>query len=74
MSLLAYGYTFISKGTVRAFIKDLEHEAAVYERLRPIQGTHVPVFLGAINLRSLDRIYYFDHRVYVMAEMTGTWK
>ncbi|KAH9237195.1 hypothetical protein K456DRAFT_1722447 [Colletotrichum gloeosporioides 23] len=36
ISLLAYGYTFVSKGTVRAFIEDLEHEVAVYERLRPI--------------------------------------
>ncbi|KAH7118405.1 hypothetical protein EDB81DRAFT_848123 [Dactylonectria macrodidyma] len=35
VTLLAYGYTFVSKGTVLAFIKDLEHEAAVYERLQP---------------------------------------
>ncbi|KAL0764704.1 hypothetical protein CaCOL14_012794 [Colletotrichum acutatum] len=40
ISLLAYGYTFVSKGTVRAFIEDLEHEAAVYDRLRPIQVVH----------------------------------
>ncbi|KAI8710940.1 EKC/KEOPS complex subunit BUD32 [Fusarium sp. LHS14.1] len=38
VALPAYGYTFVSKGTVRAFAKDLEHEAAVYERLQPIQG------------------------------------
>lgn len=25
---LAYGYTFVSKGTVSAFIPDLEHESA----------------------------------------------
>ncbi|EXL90019.1 hypothetical protein FOIG_16705 [Fusarium odoratissimum NRRL 54006] len=45
VTLLAHGYTFVSKGTVRAFIRDLEHEAAVYERLKPIQGVCVPVFL-----------------------------
>ncbi|KAI7910408.1 hypothetical protein M9X92_011124 [Pyricularia oryzae] len=37
VSLLKYGYTFVSKGTVKAFVKDLKHEAAVYERLQPIQ-------------------------------------
>ncbi|KAH7124536.1 hypothetical protein EDB81DRAFT_663994, partial [Dactylonectria macrodidyma] len=51
VTMLAFDYTFVSKGTVRAFICDLELEAAVYERLRPIQGVNVPVFLGAIDLR-----------------------
>ncbi|RTE73952.1 hypothetical protein BHE90_011614 [Fusarium euwallaceae] len=73
VTLLAYGYTFISKGTVRAFIKDLEHEAAVYERLKPIQGVHVPVFLGAIDLRSMNKIYYYDHRVYVVHMTFLSW-
>ncbi|KAH7111742.1 hypothetical protein B0J13DRAFT_600437 [Dactylonectria estremocensis] len=65
VTLLAYGYTFVSKGTVRAFMKDLEHEAAVYERLQPVQGVHVPVLLGAVDLHPMGRIYYYDHRVYV---------
>ncbi|KAG6173896.1 hypothetical protein E4U27_006620, partial [Claviceps purpurea] len=38
VTLLAYGYTFVSKGTVPGHIKHLEHEARVYERLKPIQG------------------------------------
>ncbi|KEY74535.1 hypothetical protein S7711_10103, partial [Stachybotrys chartarum IBT 7711] len=71
--LLAHGYTFISKGTVRAFISDLEHEAAVYKRLQPIQGINVPVFLGAIDLRSMKKIYYYDHRVYVVHMMFLSW-
>ncbi|CRK39490.1 hypothetical protein BN1708_001691, partial [Verticillium longisporum] len=33
VTMIAYGYTFVGKGTVQAFIRDLEHEAAVYERL-----------------------------------------
>ncbi|KAM0635226.1 hypothetical protein ACHAQF_009289, partial [Verticillium nonalfalfae] len=61
--MIAYGYTFVGKGTVQAFIRDLEHEAAVYERLRSIQGANVPVFLGAIDLRPMKKIYYYDHRV-----------
>ncbi|KAJ2896006.1 hypothetical protein MKZ38_005978 [Zalerion maritima] len=73
VTLLAYGYTFISKGTVRAFIPDLEHEATVYEHLQPIQGVNVPVFLGAIDLRSMKKIYYYDHRVYVVHMMFVSW-
>lgn len=36
VTLTAYGYTFVRKGTVPEFIKDLEHEATVYARLRPV--------------------------------------
>jgi hypothetical protein len=73
VTLLAHGYTFVSKGTVRAFIKDLLHEAAVYERLKPIQGIHVPVFLGAIDLQSMNKTYYYDHRVYVVHMTFLSW-
>ncbi|PCD22089.1 hypothetical protein AU210_015889 [Fusarium oxysporum f. sp. radicis-cucumerinum] len=73
VTLLAHGYTFVSKGTVRAFINDLEHEAAVYERLKPIQGVHVPVFLGAIDLGSMNKTYYYDHRVYVVHMTFLSW-
>ncbi|KAK8000488.1 hypothetical protein PG990_013088 [Apiospora arundinis] len=73
VTLLAYGYTFVSKGTVQAFIKDLEHEATVYQQLRPIQGVYVPVFLGAIDLRSMSKIYYYDHRVYVVHMTFLSW-
>ena len=69
VTMLAYGYTFACKGTVRAFVTDLEHEAAVYERLRPVQGIGVPVFLGAIDLRSIGRTYHYDHRVDIIYMM-----
>ncbi|KJZ69884.1 hypothetical protein HIM_10717 [Hirsutella minnesotensis 3608] len=69
--LLAYGYTFVSKGTVRAFIPNLEHEAAVYRRLNDLQGVHVPVFLGAVDLRSMDKTYFFGHRVYSAPDLHG---
>lgn len=36
VTLLAYGYIFVSKGIIKAFIPDLEHKAAIYTRLRPI--------------------------------------
>ncbi|KAI0397976.1 hypothetical protein F5Y17DRAFT_257027 [Xylariaceae sp. FL0594] len=73
VTMLAYGYTFVCKGTVRAFVRDLEHEAAVYERLRPVQGTSVPVFLGAIDLRSINRTYHYDHRVDIIYMMFLSW-
>lgn len=64
--MLVYGYTFVGKGTIQAFIPDLEHEGDVYRRLKPIQGAYVPVLLGTINLRALGRTYYFEHRVYII--------
>ncbi|KAF4123118.1 Conserved hypothetical, protein [Geosmithia morbida] len=73
VTLLDYGYTVVCKGTVRAFIRDLEHEAAMYRRLERLQGTHVPVFLGAIDLRPLKRTYYYDHRVYVVHMSFMSW-
>ncbi|KAH6658643.1 hypothetical protein BKA67DRAFT_512165 [Truncatella angustata] len=73
VTLLTYGYTFVSKGTVQAFVKDLENEAAVYQRLRPVQGVYVPVFLGAIDLRSMSKIYYYDCRVYVVHMTFLSW-
>ncbi|KAK5656461.1 hypothetical protein OQA88_4844 [Cercophora sp. LCS_1] len=73
VTLLAYGYTIVGKGTVRAFVRDLEHEADVYARLQPLQGVVVPVFLGAIDLRSMDKIYYYDHRVYIIHITFLSW-
>ncbi|KAL5903057.1 hypothetical protein ACKVV7_011365 [Pyricularia oryzae] len=73
VSLLEYGYTFVGKGTAQAFVKDLEHEAAVYTRLQPIQGVYVPVFLGVIDLRLMKKVYYYDHRVYVIHMTFLSW-
>ncbi|KAI6506875.1 hypothetical protein MCOR10_011352 [Pyricularia oryzae] len=71
--LVDYGYTIVGKGTVKAFVKDLEHEAAVYTRLQPIQGVYVPVFLGVIDLRLMKKVYYYDHRVYVIHMTFLSW-
>ncbi|KAI8669870.1 Protein kinase domain-containing protein [Fusarium sp. Ph1] len=57
LTLLEYGYTFVSKGTVAAFIEDLEHEVAAYQHLHRLQGITVPVFIGAIDLRDLGSIF-----------------
>ncbi|KAF5966010.1 hypothetical protein FCOIX_12685 [Fusarium coicis] len=73
VTLLAYGYTFLAKGTVQAFISDLIHEAAVYERLNRLQGREVPIFLGAIDLRPMNKVYYYFHRVYVVHMTFLSW-
>ena len=57
LTLTSHAYTVAAKGTISAFIPYLQHEAAVYEQLRPIQGTYVPVCLGAIDL---VRLYHYN--------------
>ncbi|KAK3336941.1 hypothetical protein B0T19DRAFT_454504, partial [Cercophora scortea] len=73
VTLLTHGYTFVAKGTVSAFVDDLEHEAAVYRRLQSLQGVCVPVFLGAIDLRHISRTYYYDFRVEIIYMMFLSW-
>lgn len=48
--LASHGYTVAAKCTTIDFVAHMRHEAAIYERLRPIQGTHVPVHLGNVDL------------------------
>ncbi|KAG6241891.1 hypothetical protein E4U24_005881 [Claviceps purpurea] len=73
VTLLAYGYTFVSKGTVAGHIKHLEHEARVYEKLKPIQGQYVPVFLGTMDLRTVDKDYWIYFETYVVHMMFMSW-
>ncbi|KAG6127719.1 hypothetical protein E4U38_006102 [Claviceps purpurea] len=73
VTLLAYGYTFVSKGTVSGHIKHLEHEARVYEKLKPIQGQYVPVFLGTMDLRTVDKDYCIYFETYVVHMMFMSW-
>jgi hypothetical protein len=55
--LAIYGYTLFAKGTSVELIHRLKCEAAVYNRLKSIQGIHVPVHLGNIDL---DQSYYYQ--------------
>jgi hypothetical protein len=70
VTLEAYGYTVIAKGTVLAFLKDLQHEAVVYQRLQHLQGICVPVFLGSVDLK---QPYYYDFQVRVIHMMFLSW-
>lgn len=50
--LMPYGYTLVGKGFPVEFRQIFKHEKMVYEHLASIQGTHVPVCLGTIDLSS----------------------
>ncbi|KAK0655275.1 hypothetical protein B0T16DRAFT_363761 [Cercophora newfieldiana] len=73
VTLLQHGYTVISKATVDEFVEDLEHEAAVYQQLRTLQGVDIPVHLGAANLGVLSRTYYYAHGVRITYMMFLSW-
>jgi hypothetical protein len=50
LALPSHGYTFVGKGTVKHYIPALLHDGRVYDRLKDVQGTAVPVYLGNIDL------------------------
>ena len=58
LTLASHGYTLVGKGTVRVFIPDLCHEGRIYQRLRKLQGTCVPVCLG-----NFDCIYPYEYDI-----------
>ena len=58
--LATHGYTLIAKGVEEVDASILRHEARIYDRLRDIQGVHVPVSLGTVDL---ILPYYFDGRI-----------
>ncbi|RYP56570.1 hypothetical protein DL771_011749 [Monosporascus sp. 5C6A] len=59
--LSLHGYTLVAKGMEGLDLGRLQHENRVYDRLRTIQGKHVPVCLGMIDL-ALP--YYYDGGVF----------
>lgn len=46
---------------------------AICQRLESLQGKQVPVFLRTVDLRTLKRIYDFNHRVYVIYRALLSW-
>lgn len=70
ITLVSHGYTFVAKGTVTAFIPDLQHEGRMYRLMRNIQGNAIPVHLGNIDL---SRCYFLDFRVKIVHMMLMSW-
>lgn len=54
------GYTLVAKGAEAAEANLLRHERHIYDRLRGMQGIHIPVCLGILDL-ALP--FYFDGRI-----------
>ena len=48
--LSSHGYTLVAKGMESVDLRLLQHENAMYDRLVDIQGIHIPVCLGNIEL------------------------
>ncbi|KAJ5129287.1 uncharacterized protein N7515_005326 [Penicillium bovifimosum] len=57
LTCIEYGYTVIGKGTTSGLWKEVSGEAQIYQILRKVQGSAVPVFLGTIDLAKI----YFLH-------------
>ena len=70
VTLTSHGYTIVAKGTIWQYVKYLRHEAEVYRRLAAIQGVHVPVFLGSLNL---DYDFYCNWGVRIVHMMFLSW-
>ncbi|KAI9781063.1 MAG: hypothetical protein M1839_006340 [Geoglossum umbratile] len=70
VTLASHGYTMVAKGTVTAFVDELQHESLVYQRLRPLQGVCVPVCLGSIDL---VHPYFYDVGVRIIHMMFMSW-
>ena len=60
--LLVYGYTLVAKGMQEHDRHYLIQESKVYNQLRSIQGSHVPVCLGTVDPKLP---YYYDGGIYV---------
>ncbi|KKZ60785.1 hypothetical protein EMCG_04526 [[Emmonsia] crescens] len=55
--LFQYGYRLVGKGFPPEFGRYLRHEKALYNKLQPIQGVHIPVCLGTIDVSKRPMFY-----------------
>ncbi|PVH95403.1 hypothetical protein DM02DRAFT_537408, partial [Periconia macrospinosa] len=55
----------VAKATPVHFIQRLQWEASIYNQLRPVQGVHVPVHLGNIDLET----HYFYEGITKLVHM-----
>lgn len=60
VALIGYGYTFVAKATLRADWVFLHREGEMYEHLKDLQGSVVPVCLGIVRV---DPEFYHEDRL-----------
>ncbi|KAJ5150386.1 hypothetical protein N7492_010737 [Penicillium capsulatum] len=70
VSLMPYGYTFVSKGTPDECRDDTIREAEVYGTLRPYQGSAVPICLGKIDLQ---RTFFVHPQICIKHMLLLSW-
>ncbi|KAB8069197.1 hypothetical protein BDV29DRAFT_57075 [Aspergillus leporis] len=66
----AYGYTVVGKGTTSRLWNEVSREADIYRILSQVQGSAVPVFLGAIDLA---KIYFLDRAGAIRHMLLMAW-
>ncbi|KAF3482687.1 uncharacterized protein GIQ15_02011 [Arthroderma uncinatum] len=52
LTLYPYGYTLVAKAMPVETVRRAIYEESIYRQLRPIQGIHVPVCLGSVDISS----------------------
>lgn len=55
--LRAQGYTFVAKGSEKHNLEHLRNERRTYRLLQAVQGTHIPVCLGLLELK---HVYHYS--------------
>ena len=61
LRLSSHGYTLVAKGVEAIDVEHLRHENEIYDHLRALQGSFIPVCLGIVDLIVP---YYYDSGVY----------
>lgn len=61
VTLMEYGYTFVAKATVKDFVPYLQHEAKIYQRLRPLQSA------------DLESHFCWEFREYIVHMLFLSW-
>ena len=62
LQLSSHGYTLIAKGVTESNLAHLDRENRIYNHISSLQGSFVPVCLGALDLKLP---YYYNGGVYV---------
>ncbi|KAL7894936.1 hypothetical protein HDV63DRAFT_383075 [Trichoderma sp. SZMC 28014] len=69
VALIGYGYTFVAKATLRADWVFLHREGEMYQELKHLQGSFIPVCLGIVRV---DPEFYHEDRL-VSQFMVLSW-
>lgn len=69
ITLISHGYTFVAKGTVARLRSGLLAEGQAYDRLEPLQGNMIPVYLGSIDLQ----FPYYEFKATIVHMLLMSW-